>query len=86
MLRERGNRAFATLSAGFHVALVLAALIWLPLPYAVLAAGLTARAIALPIAQRRMAGGPRPLRPVHVGILEIVASVAVVAVAFLAPI
>jgi hypothetical protein len=59
---------------------------WLPLPYALLAAGLTARAVALPIAQGRMAAGRTPLRPVHVGIVEIVASLAVVAVGFLAPI
>ncbi len=86
VLRERGNRAFAALSAGFHVALVVAALVLLPLPYAILATWLTVRAVALPIAQRRLAGGPRPLRPVHVGMLEIASSLAVVAVAFLAPI
>ncbi|HYO41990.1 MAG TPA: YwiC-like family protein [Candidatus Limnocylindrales bacterium] len=86
VLRERGNGAFAGLSAGFHLALVAVAAIWLPLPYVLLAAGLTARAIALPIAQRRMARGPRPLRPVHVGVVEIVASLTVVITAFAAPI
>lgn len=86
VLRERGNESFAALSVGFHVALVVLAALFLPPAYAVVAVGLTARAAALPIAQRRMAGGPRPLRPVHVGIVEIVASASVVLVAFLAPI
>lgn len=84
ILRERGNEAFARLSAGFHLALVAAAFIWLPTAYAILAAGLAARAILLPIAQARMAHGPRPMRPVHVGIVEIVASISVVVVAFVA--
>jgi hypothetical protein len=86
VLRERGNEAFARLSAGFHVSLVIAAALWLPLPYAVVATGLTARAVVLPIAQRRLARGPRPLRPVHVGIVEMVASLAVVIVSFAVPI
>jgi hypothetical protein len=57
----------------------------LPWPYALVAVGLTARAIALPLAQRRWAGGPHPLRPVHVGIVEIVSSLAVVVVSFAVP-
>jgi hypothetical protein len=85
VLRERGNAAFAGLSIGFHAVLVGLALVLLPVAYALLAAGLTMRAAALPVLQRRLAGGPRPLRPVQVGIVEIVASLAVVAVAFLAP-
>lgn len=86
VLRERGNQGFATLSAGWHVALVVLAALLLPPAYAVVAAALTARAVLLPVAQRRMAGGPTPLKPVHVGALEAVASIAVVLVAFLAPI
>ncbi len=86
VLRERGNQSFARLSAGFHIGMIAAAAIWLPPAYAVLAAALAARAIALPIAQRRMAVGPRPMRPVHVGIVEIFASIAVVLVAFVFPI
>ena len=58
----------------------------LPLPYALVAAGLAARAAALPLAQRRMATGPRPMRPIHVGIVEIIASLSVVVVSFAAPI
>jgi hypothetical protein len=86
VLRERGNRGFAALSAGFHVAFVLLAAVALPPPYAVLAAGLAARAVALPRAQAHLASGPHPLRPVHVGIVEAVASIAVVVVAFAVPI
>ncbi len=86
VLRERGNRSFAALAAGFHAALIVVAALWLPLPYPILAAGLTARAAALPVVQRRLTGGPHPLRPVHVGVVEIVASLAVVLVGFTAPI
>jgi len=86
VLRERGNEAFAALSAGFHVALVVLAALALPVAYAVLALGLAGRAAALPVIQRRRAGGPKPLRPVQVGIVEIVSSVAVVVVAFAVPI
>lgn len=85
VLRERGNESFAAASVGFHIALVVAAAITIPWAYAALGAGLTARAAALPVVQRRRASGPRPLRPVQVGIVEIVASTAVVVVSFLAP-
>jgi hypothetical protein len=86
VLRERGNEAFAALSAGFHVALVVLAALALPAAYAVLALWLAGRAAALPVIQRRLAPGPRPLRPVQVGIVEIVSSIAVVVVAFAVPI
>lgn len=86
VLRERGNEAFAALSGGFHVALVVLAALALPAAYAILAIALTGRAIALPVIQRRLATGPKPLRPIHVGIVEIVSSIAVVVVAFAAPI
>lgn len=86
VLRERGNEAFAALAAGFHVVLVLVAAVALPIAYAVLGLGLTGRAIALPVLQRRLAASPRPLRPIHVGIVEIVSSTAVVVVAFAAPV
>ncbi len=55
VLRERGNDAFAALSVAFHVLLVVLAALFLPLPYALVAAGLAVRAAALPVAQRRMA-------------------------------
>jgi hypothetical protein len=85
VLRERGNETFAALSVGFHVVLVGLALAVLPPVYAVVAAALALRALALPILQRRLAAGPRPLRPIHVGLVEIAASLAIVAVVFLAP-
>jgi hypothetical protein len=85
VLRERGNGAFAGLSIGFHVVLAGLALATLPIAYGLLAAALALRAAALPVLQRRLAGGRRPLRPIHVGVVEIVASIAVVAVAFLVP-
>jgi YwiC-like protein len=86
VLRERGNEAFAALSAGFHVVLVVLAAVGLPPAYAVLSLGLATRAAALPVIQRRRAGGPKPLRPVQVGIVEIVSTVAVMVVAFAVPI
>jgi len=82
VLRERGNAGFAALSVGFHLALVAVVVVSAPLGYALVAAGLAARAAALPVIQRRRASGPRPLRPIHVGIVEIVASLGVVAVSF----
>lgn len=82
VLRERGNGAFARGSIATHLAMVVAALLLLPPAGAVVAAWLAARAAALPLLQRRWAGGPRPLRPIHVGLVEIVSSLAVVAVAF----
>jgi YwiC-like protein len=85
VLRERGNEAFAALSVGFHVAVMLLA-IWLyPAGYALLAVALTARAIALPVVGQRWASGSHRLRPIYVGVVEIVASVAVVVVSFAIP-
>jgi hypothetical protein len=86
VLRERGNERFALLSAGFHLGLVALAVVAAPWAYAAVAAGLAARAAALPVVQRRWASGHRQLRPIHVGIVEIVASTAVALVSFLAPI
>lgn len=83
VLRERGNEAFAAFSIAAHVAFTLAAAVALPWPYALVAALLAARAAALPLVERRARRGPRPLRPIHVGIVEIVASVLVVAVSLL---
>jgi hypothetical protein len=85
VLRERGNAAFAALSVGFHAAVTALALVMLPVGYALLAAALAARAIALPMVQRARASGARPLRPIHVGLVEIAASLAVVVVSFAFP-
>lgn len=86
VIRERGNRAFAALSVGFHALLVAAAAVALPLAYAIVAAGLLARAVALPVVERRRAGTARPLRPLHVGLVEMAASTALVVVAFAVPV
>ena len=86
VLRERGNERFALVTVGFHLLLVALSALALPLAYPLVGAFLAARAAALPVLQRRWSSGPRPLRPVHVGIVEIVASAAVVVVAFAAPI
>ncbi len=85
VIRERGSRGFAALSVGFHAAFVVVAAVALPWPYAAYAAGLTARAIAIPLVERRRVGTARPLRPVHVGIVEIVASTVLVVLAFAVP-
>ncbi len=86
VLRERGNRAFAAASVGFHAVFTIGAALALPWPYAAFFAALTARAAALPILERRQAGSARPIRPIHVGIVEIVASVALVTLAFAVPV
>jgi hypothetical protein len=85
VIRERGNRGFTALSVAFHSALLAGAAVALPWPYAVYAAGLTARAIALPIVERRRVVTAHPLRPIQVGIVEIVASTLLVVVAFAVP-
>lgn len=86
VLRERGNDAFAALSIGAHLALAAVAVVFLPFGYGVVALALAARAVALPFLQRRFAGGRHPIRPIHVGLVEIAASVAVCVVAFAVPI
>jgi len=85
VLRERGNMTWAALSVGFHLALVPAAAVALPWPYAVYALALAGRAAALPLVERRLAGTARSLRPIHVGIVEIIASATLVLLAFAVP-
>jgi hypothetical protein len=84
VIRERGNRGFVALSVGFHAAFLIVALVALPWPYAACAAGLLARAAGLPLVERRRAGTARPLRPIQVGVVEVVASTTIVVVAFAA--
>jgi hypothetical protein len=86
VIRERGNRRFVALSIGFHAALVLAALALLPGAYALLALILLVRAVLVPAFQVRWAGTAHPLRPVHVGMLELACSIALVVVAFTVPV
>jgi len=85
VIRQRGNRGFVALSVGFHAAVTIVAAVALAWPYGVYFACLTGRAIALPIVERRRAGTGRPLRPVQVGIVEMVASTALVVLAFAVP-
>ena len=82
MIRERGNRGFIAVSIGYHAgALALEA--WLlPWVYALLALGLLLRAAALPLLQACLDGGPRRLRPIHLGLVEIAASAAILLAAF----
>ncbi len=86
VIRERDNVAFAVRSVGYHAVITLAAAATLPLAYAALAAFLTARAAALPLARRRLASTGRGLRPIHVGLMEAIASIALVALALAVPI
>jgi hypothetical protein len=86
VIRERDNAAFATLSIGYHVVAACLMALLLPPPYAVLGVLLAVRAAALPFVQRRWAGTTHPLRPVHVGIVEIISTVSIVGLAFVSPI
>lgn len=83
VLSERGNARFAGLAITFHGVVAGLALVgvigaWLPLGYAAVAAWLLLRAVGLPALQARWAGGSRRLRPVHVGVVEIVSSALVI--------
>ena len=81
VIRERDNVAFAARSVACHVVITLAAAIALPSAYAALGTFLTVRAAAVPLARRRLAGTRWVLRPVQVGVVEAVASIALVVVA-----
>jgi YwiC-like protein len=86
VIRERGNAAFAALSIGYHVLAAVVMALVLPLPYAVLGMLLAVRAAALPFVQRRWAGSAHPLRPVQVGMVEMVSAIALVGLAFVVPV
>jgi len=85
VIRERGNLRFAALSIGYHTIAAITALLLLPVAYAVLFVALAIRALALPIAERRLADTAHPLRPTEVGMLEIVASVCLVGLCLARP-
>lgn len=85
-IREEGNRRFAAVSIGFHVAAAMVSALLLPTPYVLLLCVLAVRAAALPIAQHRLRGTTRPLRPIQVGMIEMALAAAVVILAFAAPI
>jgi len=90
VLRERGQAGAARLSVGWHLAVVAAA-VWAAVAgrlgpaYMVVAVLLAGCAWALPVVERRRAGTGQPRRPVHVGIVEIVASLVVAATALAWP-
>jgi hypothetical protein len=91
VLRERGNAGATRLSGGWHLGLVGLAVVALaagrlPAAYFLLAACLAVRALLLPRVERRRAGTARPLRPVQVGIVEIMASLGVAAVTLAWPV
>ncbi len=86
VIRERDNAAFGAFSVTAHVVGAAIALAFLPAVYAVLFALLAVRAAALPIVRRSWATTTHPLRPVHVGLVEMVASAALVALAFAVPV
>jgi hypothetical protein len=85
VIRERDNVGFAVRSVGYHSAITLAAAAFLPWAYAVFGAFLTGRAAALPLARRRLASTRRGLRPVHVGLVEAAASIALVVITLAVP-
>ena len=81
MIRERGNPAFLAASLTYHALAVVVAALLLPWPFAALTLALLARAAALPAIQAGRS--VLRLRPVHIGIVESGASVALVALAFI---
>ncbi len=85
VIRERDNVGFAVRSVAFHVVATLVAAATLPPAYALLGGLLTVRAAVLPVARQRLAGTRWKLRPVHVGVVEAVASIATVVVVLAVP-
>jgi hypothetical protein len=57
----------------------------LPAAHAVLFVALAARAIVLPIVERRLSDTAHPLRPIGVGMVEMVASVCLVGLCLASP-
>ncbi len=85
VIREQGNAGFAVVSVGFHVVATIAAAFLLTTPFVLLLGLLVIRAVALPVAQVRLRGTARPLRPIQVGIGEMVLATLVVGLAFVSP-
>jgi hypothetical protein len=85
VIRERGNFRFAALSIGYHGIAAITALLLLPAAYAMLFVALTVRAIVLPIVERRLADTARPMQPIQVGTVEMVASACLVGLCLARP-
>jgi hypothetical protein len=60
-------------------------LLLLPAAYAMLFVALTVRAIVLPIVERRLADTARPMQPIQVGTVEMVASACLVGLCLARP-
>lgn len=84
-IRERSSTRFAVASVAYHVVAIGIAAVALPAAYVGVALLLTVRAVAVPYWVRRLARLGRPLRPVRLGMLELVTAVVVVLVAFAVP-
>ena len=78
MIRERGDRRFHGVSVVYHAAAAVVEAWLLPWAYAALALAFALRAAGLPLLQARLADGPHRLRPIHLGLLEIACSIALV--------
>ncbi len=86
VIREQGNAGFAALSVGFHVAATAVAAVLFSPPFVVLLGLLAIRAALLPMVQRRRRDSASPLRPLQVGLVEMVGAACVVGLAFISPI
>jgi hypothetical protein len=82
VIRERGNARYAALSVAYHLAATVVAFALLPVAFGVLFAAVLVRSVAMPVIERRLSVTAKPLRPVHVGMIEMVASIALVGIAF----
>lgn len=85
VIREQGDAGFAAISVGFHVAATIVATQLLPARFVLLLCLLAIRAATLPIAQFRLRGTARPLRPIQVGMGEMALATLVVGLAFVSP-
>lgn len=84
VLRDRDRPRVTALSIAYHLVVAVAAAT-LGLAYVIVGAALALRATVLPIVRRRRAGTGRPLRPVHVGLVELATSILVVGVVVRVP-
>jgi hypothetical protein len=82
VIREQGRVGFAAVSVSFHVAMTAAGVALLPRPFVLLLGLLAIRAALLPIVQWRRHGTANPLRPIHLGIVEMILATCVVGLAF----
>ncbi len=84
VIRERGNDRFWLASVLVHLGATAVAWFVLPLPAAVLLLALCGRAASLPFLARAMGRRGKPLRPAFVGLEEMVAGIALIAITLVA--